>query len=62
MSSRRKRLLNRKIRDSHPSLTMKECYERGLLPYNLHLYDFVEMKELHLREKTDWWKRMSEPI
>ena len=60
MSSRKRRREIRKIRDSYPTVTLKELEDEGVVPKNLHLFDRVDMKEYHLKHKTDWWKRMSE--
>ena len=60
MSSKRRRNETKKIRDSHPTKTLKELEDEGLVPKNFHLFDRVDMKEYQLKHKTDWWKRMSE--
>ena len=59
MSSKRRRNETKKIRDSHPTKTLKELEDEGLVPKNFHLFDRVDMKEYQLKHKTDWWKRMS---
>jgi len=59
MSSRKRRRETKKIRDSHPTKTLKGLEDEGLIPKNLHLFDRVDMKEYHLKHKTDWWKKMS---
>lgn len=60
MSSKRRRKETRKIRDSYPTITLKELEDEGLVPKNFHLFDRVDMMEYQLENKTDWWKRMSE--
>ena len=60
MSSRKRRNETKKIRDSYPTVTLKELEDEGLVPKNFHLFDRVDMKEYQLKNKTDWWKRMSE--
>ena len=60
MSSRKRRGEIRKIRDSYPTVTLKELEDEGLVPKNFYLFDRVDMKEYHLKHKTDWWKKMSE--
>ena len=60
MSSRKRRNETKKIRDSYPTVTLKELEDEGLVPKNFHLFDRVDMKEYQLKHKTDWWKRMSE--
>ena len=60
MSSRKRRRETKKIRDSHPTKTLKELEDEGLVPKNFHLFDRVDMKEYQLQTKTDWWSRMSE--
>jgi hypothetical protein len=62
MSSRKRRKETKKIRDSHPTITMKELEDEGLVPKNFHLFDRLDMKEYQLQTKTDWWKRMSETL
>ena len=59
MSSKIRRNETKKIRDSHPTITLKELEDEGLVPKNFHLFDRVNMKEYQLKHKTDWWKRMS---
>jgi len=60
MSSRKRRRETKKIRDSYPTVTLKELEDEGVVPKNFHLFDRVDMKEYQLQTKTDWWKRMSE--
>ena len=60
MSSKRRKRETKKIRDSYPTKTLKELENEGLVPKNFHLFARVDMKEYHLKHKTDWWKRMSE--
>ena len=55
----RKKKQNREIRNRNGTITLKELEEKGLVPKNFHLFDIVDMKEYHLKYKTDWWKRMS---
>ena len=59
MSSRKRRRETKQLRDSYPTITMKELEDEGLVPKNFHLFDRVDMKEYQLKHKTDWWKRMS---
>ncbi|MDB4104770.1 hypothetical protein N9545_04520 [Salibacteraceae bacterium] len=59
MSSHKRRREIRKIRDSYPTVTLKELEDEGLIPKNFHLFDRVDMKEYQLKHKTDWWKKMS---
>ena len=60
MSSRKRRRETKQLRDSYPTITLKELEDEGLVPKNFHLFDRVDMKEYHLKHKTHWWKRMSE--
>ncbi|MDA9820723.1 hypothetical protein N9C06_07385 [Salibacteraceae bacterium] len=60
MSSKRRRKETKKIRDSYPTITLKELEDEGVIPKNFHLFDRVDMKEYQLKHKTNWWKRMSE--
>ena len=60
MSSKRRRKETKKIRDSYPTITLKELEDEGLVPKNFHLFDRVDMKEYQLKHKTHWWKRMNE--
>ena len=60
MSSKRRRNETKKIRDSHPTKTLKELEDEGVVPKNFHLFDRVDRKEYQLKHKTNWWKRMSE--
>jgi len=55
----KKKKLNKKIRDSYGTITLKELEEKGLVPKNFHLFDRIDMNEYHLKHKTDWWMRMS---
>jgi hypothetical protein len=59
MSSRKRRRETKQLRDSYPTKTLKELEDGGVVPKNFHLFDRVDMKEYHLKHKTDWWKRMS---
>jgi hypothetical protein len=56
MSSKRKRKETKKIRNSYPTITLKELEDEGLVLKNFHLFDRVDMKEYQLKHKTDWWK------
>ena len=58
MSSKKRRIEIRKIRNSYPTKTLKELEDEGLVPKNFHLFDRVDMKEYQLKHKTDWWKQM----
>ena len=60
MSSRKRRRETKQLRDSYPTITLKELEDEGLVPKNFHLFDRVNMKEYQLKHKTHWWKRMSE--
>ena len=60
MSSRKRRRETKQLRDSYPTITMKELEDEGLVPKNFHLFDRVDMKEYQLQTKTDWWKKMKE--
>lgn len=55
----KKKKLNKKIRDSYGTITLKELEEKGLVPKNLHLFDRIGVNEYQLKHKTDWWMRMS---
>ena len=57
MSKKKKQ--NREIRKRNGTITLKELEEKGLVPENFSSFDSVDMKEYHLKHKTDWWKRMS---
>ena len=59
MSSRKRRRETKQLRDSYPTKTLKELEDEGLVPQTIYLFDRVDMKEYHLKHKTDWWKRMS---
>jgi len=50
--------MNRLIRDSYPTKTLKELEDEGVVPKNFHLFDRVDMKEYHLKHKTDWWEKI----
>ena len=60
MSSKRRRKETKQLRDSYPTVTLKELEDEGVVPKNFHLFDRVDMKEYQLQTKTDWWKRMTE--
>jgi hypothetical protein len=55
----KKKKLNKKIRDSYGTITLKELEEKGLVPKNFHLFNRIDMNEYQLKHKTDWWMRMS---
>ena len=59
MSSKRRRE-TKQLRDSYPTITLKELEEEGVVPQDFHLFDRVDMKVYQLNHKTDWWSRMSE--
>lgn len=59
MSSRKRRKETKQLRDSIPTITLKELEDKWLVPENYHLFDRVDMKEYQLQTKTDWWKKMS---
>lgn len=60
MSSRKRRKETKQLRDSIPTITLKELEDKWLVPENYHLFDRVDMKEYQLQTKTDWWKKMKE--
>ena len=60
MSSRKRRKETKQLRDSIPTITLKELEDKWLVPENYHLFDRVDMKEYQLQAKTDWWKKMKE--
>lgn len=60
MSSRKRRKETKQLRDSQPTITLKELEDKWLVPENYHLFDRVDMKEYQLQTKTDWWKKMKE--
>ena len=60
MSSRKRRKETKQLRDSQPTITLKELEDKWLVPENYHLFDRVDMKEYQLQTKTDWWKKMME--
>ena len=60
MSSRKRRKETKELRDSIPTITLKELEDKWLVPENYHLFDRVDMKEYQLQTKTDWWKKMKE--
>ena len=53
MSSRKRRKETKRVRDSYPTVTLKELEDEGLIPKNLHLSDSIDMKEYQLQTKTD---------
>jgi len=57
MSKKKKQ--NKRIRDRYGTITGKELEEKGLIPKNFHLFDGVDMNEYQLKNKTDWWGKMS---
>ena len=59
MSSRKRRKETKQLRDSIPTITLKELEDKWLVPENYHLFDRVDMMEYQLQTKTDWWKKMS---
>jgi hypothetical protein len=60
MSSRKRRKETKQLRDSQPTITLKELEDKWLVPENYHLFDRVDMKEYQLQTKTYWWKKMKE--
>jgi hypothetical protein len=54
MSSKIRRRETKQLRDSYPTITLKELEDEGLVPKNFHLFDRVDMKEYQLQTKTDW--------
>ena len=61
MSSRKRRQYIKKIRDSIPTITIKELQDQGRVPKYFHLFDLVEMEEYQKQHQTYWWRRMSNP-
>ena len=57
MSSRKRRRETKQLRDSYPTITLKELEEEGVVPQDFHLFDRVDMKVYQLNHKTDWWKK-----
>jgi len=62
MSSKPRRKETKQLKDSIPTITLKELEDKWLVPENYHLFDRVDMKEYQLQTKTDWWKKMKETI
>ena len=60
MSSKTRRNETKQLRDSIPTITLKELEDKWLVPENYNLFDRVDMKEYQLQIKTDWWKKMKE--
>ena len=59
MNSKIRRRETKQLRDSYPTISLKELEDEGLVPMNFHLFDRVDMKEYQLKHKTNWWKKMS---
>lgn len=54
----RKKKLNKLLRNKY-QITGEELIKQGKLDPYFHLKDHIDMKEEQLKNKTDWWKRMS---
>ena len=61
MSSRKRRQYIKSLRNSQPTVTLKELEDQEKVPFNFHLSDWVDMKEYQKKHKVDWWSRMSKP-
>lgn len=51
-----KKKANKKIRDAHGSITLKELEDQGLVPKDFHLFDRVDMKEWQAKQPgySEW--------
>jgi hypothetical protein len=56
----RKKRQNKLLRKKY-LITSEELIKQGKLEPYFHLKDPIDMKEEQLKNKTDWWKKMSEP-
>ena len=57
MSNKKKQ--NRQLRNQY-SVKSEDLIKQGKLDPYFHLRDLIDVKEEQLRNKTDWWSRMSE--
>ena len=56
-----KKRLNKEIRSQYQRVTGGQLIHEGKHnPYE-HLKDWVDIKEQHINNKTDWWERMVTP-
>ena len=60
MSSRKRRQYIKKIRDSIPTITLKELEDQGRVPKYQHLNDHVEMEEY--KKQFDGYKEWERKI
>ncbi len=59
MSSKKRKIETREIRDSHPTFTLKELEKKGLIPKNYHLFDGNYIGGLTSpKEPSEWWNRI----
>jgi hypothetical protein len=56
MSSKIRRRETKQLRDSYPTITLKELEDEGLVPKNFHLSDSIDMKEYQLQTKNGFLK------
>ena len=54
----RKKRQNKLLRNKY-QITGEELIKQGKLDPYFHLNDHIDMKEEQLKNKTDWWKKMS---
>ena len=60
MSSKKRKIETQKIRDSHPTITLKDLIEKGKLPKNYHLSDGNYIGGLTVpKTPSDWWSRIN---
>ena len=57
----RKKRLNKRIREKYQIIS-EELIKQGKLDPYFHLKDHIDMKEEQLKNKTDWWSRLSKTI
>lgn len=57
MSKKKKQ--NRLLQNQY-SITGEELIKQGKLDPYFHLRDLIDVKEEQLRNKTDWWSKMSQ--
>lgn len=55
----RKKKQNRLLQNQY-SITGEELIKQGKLDPYFHLRDLIDVKEEQLRNKTDWWSKMSQ--
>ena len=60
MSKKKKE--NRKTRNKHGSITLKELEDQGQVPKDFHLFDVVEMKEWQAKQPgyKEWERSIRE--